>query len=130
MDKRYSIIPLFFLSVAYWLRDRFLYNRVPKRITDVTLTQWRTLILFTPVWVFLQWVLSEQILSGELAFAMVTVSGVTIVQHYYVLGVLNDSFYQTPQQVKALIFGIFIQFLWTVVRVIVYARDKEPGCQP
>lgn len=126
MDKRFSLIPLFLLSVAYWLRDRFLYNRVPTRLSDVSITQWRTLFLFTPFWVFLQWVLSEQILAGDLGFALITVGAVTCVQHYYVLGILNDSFYQTTQQKKGLVFSVFISFLWTVVRTMVY---KKQECQ-
>ena len=33
--------------------------------------------------------LSEQILAGDLGFALITVGAVTYVQHYYVLGILN-----------------------------------------
>lgn len=125
MDKRLSILPLFLLSLSYWLRDRFLYNRVPKQISDVSMTQWRTLLLFTPFFVFLQWVLSEQILRGELLLALMTTVGTTFINHFYLLGILNDAFEQTPQQMKGMVFNMFIQFLWTSLRTIVYAREDE-----
>jgi hypothetical protein len=125
MDKRLSILPLFLLSVSYWLRDRFLYNRVTTKISEVSMTQWRTLLLFTPFFVFLQWILSEQILKGELLLALMTTIGTTFVSHFYLLGILNDAFEQTPQQMKGLMFNVFIQFLWTTLRTIVYARGGE-----
>lgn len=125
MDKRLSILPLFLLSVSYWLRDRFLYNRVPTTISDVSMTQWRTLLLFTPFFVFLQWILSEQIVRGELLLAMLTTVGTTFISHFYLLGILNDAFEQTPQQMKGLIFNMFIQFLWTFLRTIVYSKSDE-----
>lgn len=123
-SKWLSLAPLSLLSVSYWLRDRFLYNRVPRSVSDVSATQWKTLVCLTPFWVFLQWSLSEQILHGQLPFALFTTTATTCVNHYYILGALNDTFDQTRQQMKGLVFSLVIQYLWTTTRVIVYAREE------
>tara|TARA_B100002051_G_scaffold128672_1_gene122332 strand:+ start:197 stop:580 length:384 start_codon:yes stop_codon:yes gene_type:complete len=121
MSIAWSILPLFLIASLHWVRDRYLYNRTPKRLQDTTSTQWYTLLAYTPVWVFLQLVESVQILRNEVVLAFATTVALRVVSHYFTLGIVNDTFLQSRQQLIGLLFSVLVGVLWTSVRLITFS---------
>lgn len=106
----WSLLPLLTLSVVYWLRDVFLYNRIAQWSVA---TQLWVILFFYPIWIFLGWLLGVQIRRGDVFSSVFTTLGQQVTGYYTVLGVLNDSFDMTGQQLASFFFGLLISSVWT-----------------
>ena len=106
----WSLLPLLTLSVVYWLRDVFLYNRIAQWSV---VTQLWVILFFYPIWIFLGWLLGVQIRRGDVFSSVFTTLGQQAAGYYTVLGVLNDSFDMTGQQLASFFFGLLISTVWT-----------------
>ena len=113
-----SVIPLGGLAIVYWLRDKYMYNRADRWYT-FTKTQFRVLWMIYPLWIFLGWTLGLQTNRGQAAAALFTTTGQHIVGHYTIIGILNDSFSMTHQQLVSFFLGMAISYIWTIFWLIV-----------
>lgn len=124
-----SLVPLASLAIVYWLRDRYVYNRAPVRWYTATRVQLQVLLLVWPLWVFLQWMQYLQIRRGT-TLVYFTAFGSHIVNHYTTVGVLNDSFRQTRQQLMGFAIGLIITYGWTITNVVSFGdASSEEGAQ-
>lgn len=114
-----SLVPLGGLAIVYWLRDKYMYNRAEHSWHSSTPVQLKVLLIGSPLWVFLGWTLGLQTNRVHIPAALLTTVGQHIVGHYSVIGILNDSFYMTYQQLVSLFLGIGISCIWTTFWLIV-----------
>ena len=120
-SKVWSLVPLGTLAVVYFVRDKYVYNRViDGKWYKLTRVQWTVVAVLYPTWVFLEWTSSLQISQRDIGFAMLTTLGRHLAGHYTTIGVLNDSFCMTPQQFTGLWVGLLISFAWTVFYFLAY----------
>ena len=59
-----GLVPMIGLSVVYWWRDRYFFNRGG----TVSRVQWQVLFVLYPIWSFLEWSGSLQISRGKWYF--------------------------------------------------------------
>ena len=116
------LIPLTFVAVIRWIRDRNLYNRTSG--WAATRVQLKALFLLYPVWVFLTWTTALQF-RRNVGFALISTTGSQLVEHITTISLLNDSFLQTKQQVISSIFGLIIAYLWTVYNFMAFSIEDE-----
>ena len=109
-----STIPLTILAATYWLRDKFLYNRVGESWYSMSIIQKKVLFFIYPTWIFMEWVTGLQSNRGEIGLALVSTTGKFIVGHYTIVGVLNDSFCMTRTQLYSMFLGLLLSYTWTV----------------
>jgi hypothetical protein len=117
-----GLAPLALLAGIYWMRDRYLYNRgagAPSR------TQLLVLALY-PVWILLEWATALQLARGDTAYVFVTTTGRTFVGYFTTIGVLNESFRVTAQQLRGLALGLLVSYVWALFSVLVFALDASP----
>ena len=122
-----SIIPLGGLAVVYWLRDKYMYNRANNTWYSSTSPQLKVLLIGSPLWIFLGWSLGLQTNRVQIPAAFLTTIGQHIVGHYSVIGILNDSFCMTRQQLVSLFLGLGISCIWTTFWLVVSSSDSD-GC--
>ena len=72
-----TMVVVFGLSVVYWWRDRYFFNR-GRKFSNV---QRQVLFLFYPIWSFLEWSSSLQISRGNWYFIGLGTIGRTLVGH-------------------------------------------------
>ena len=116
------LIPLVSLSVIYWIRDRYLYNRVPDQWWTGTRVQLQVLVFLYPCWVFLSWTTGLQARRKE-GTSLLTTTGTHLCGHLSTVAILNDSFYQTRQQIVAMFIGLLISYLWTVYNITAFSDE-------
>jgi len=116
-----ALAPLAAVSVIYWVRDRYRYNRA---LGGVTRTQWRVLLLANPPWLLMYWTLSLQINRGHVVPALLTTAGQYVAAYFSVVGMLNDSFHLSRQQLTAFGIGLVIQYIWTSFYLLTF-RSHE-----
>ena len=120
-----SLAPLASLSLVYWLRDKYMYNRAGGRWYTSTATQKKVLLFVWPVWLFLGWTLGLQTNRGHVAAALFTTAGQHVAGHYTVIGVLNDSFNMTRQQLISFFLGLVLALIWTAYWLVVTESGNE-----
>lgn len=120
-----SLVPLGGLAIAYWMRDKYLYNRNKGKWYSYSQTQLRVLWMVWPFWIFLGWTLGMQTSRGQVLSAFVTTTGQHVVGHYTVIGVLNDSFFMTHQQLVSFVIGLVIAYIWTTFWLIITFSDQS-----
>jgi hypothetical protein len=108
-----SLAPLGGLALVYWMRDKYIYNRAKGKWYSSTATQRQVLWFIWPVWIFLGWTLGLQTNRSQIGAAFLTTTGQHIAGHYTVIGILNDSFYMTKQQLVSFFLGLLISYIWT-----------------
>ena len=119
-----SLLPLTFLSVIYWIRDRYMYNRSPDKLCEATTVQKYTLFLLYPIWIFLYFMQGIQT-RENLIYALVTVTGAQTVGHLTSTGILNDTFLQTQQQIISSLYGLLISYVWCVYNYLVFSSNQQ-----
>ena len=119
-DELIPLVPLVLLSVIYWFRDRYLFNRTPDAWWSATRVQTQVLVLLYPIWIFLTWTTGLQYRTS-LTFALVSTTGSQMVSHLTSTGILNDSFLQTRQQVVSSVFGFIIAYTWTIYNHLTFS---------
>lgn len=124
LDKISSLAPLVLLSVIYWFRDRYLFNRSPGVWWNASRVQMQVLVFLYPVWIFLTWTTGLQY-AGNIWLALVSTTGSQLVAHFTRTGILNDSFLQTRQQVVSFVFGLIIAYSWTVYNHLTFSVGNE-----
>lgn len=117
-----SLVPLSALAAIYWLRDRYLFNRAP-RWHRSTIVQRQVLLLIYPAWVLFGWILGLQTGRQQVLPALLSSTAQHLSGHYTVVGILNDSFRMTRQQVIGFAFGLLISYVWTAFWLLV-SRDE------
>lgn len=120
----WTLLPLSLLSVVYWIRDRYMFNRSPERLWSATLVQRYTLSVLYPIWIFLAWVQGIQT-RQNLTYALITTTGCQTIRHLSSTSILNDSFLQTRQQIVSSMYGLFISYVWCVYNHIAYASNSQ-----
>ena len=115
--------PLLSLSLIYWVRDRYLFNRVPGKWYVATKVQLQVLLFVYPVWVFLQWTTGIQSRRGQ-AISLFTTTGSHLAGHLATVAILNDSFLQSKQQIISMMIGLSIAYLWTVFNMTAFYSDE------
>ena len=115
-----ALAPLALVSVIYWVRDRYRYNRARAGVTAV---QWRVLLLVNPPGVLRDGALSLQITRGHVAAALLTTAGQYTVAYFSVVGMLNDSFHLSYQQLWSFAIGIAIQYVWTGFYLLTFRSE-------
>jgi len=123
-----TLVPLIALSIVYWVRDKYRYNRAGEKWYNITRSQAYVLLLY-PLWIFFGWLLGLQTKRGHVAIAFVSTLGQNIVGYYTVIGVLNDSFRITQQQFVSFFLGLFIAFLSTSFWVILNIQNETVLCE-
>ena len=116
-----SVIPLSGLAVVYWVRDKYMYNRQDGRWYESSRHQLTVLAVFYPLWIFFGWVLGVQTNRGHVAAAFVSTTAQHVSGHYTVIGILNDSYRMTRQQLISLFIGLVLAYVWTTYWLIVNA---------
>lgn len=122
-----TLIPLTLIAVVYWVRDKYRYNRAGEKWYHITKPQTYVMFIY-PIWIFFGWLLGLQTKRGQIVFAFVSTLGQNIVGYYTVIGVLNDSFRITKQQLVSFFLGLFIAFLSTTFWVILNIQTARPTC--
>ena len=123
------LIPLTVLSVIKWFRDRYLYNRTQGEWWKASRVQVQVLFLLYPIWIFLAWSLGLQY-RNSMGFAIISTTGMQIVEHLTSTGLLNDSFLQTRQQVVSSVFGLMIAYTWTIYNYMaISVVDEEDNIE-
>lgn len=123
-DEFISLIPLVLLSIIYWFRDRYLFNRSPGVWWKATRVQTQVLVFLYPFWIFLTWTTGLQY-RNNLTYALVSTTGSQVVGHLTSTGILNDSFLQTRQQVVSSVFGLMIAYVWTVYNHLTFSVGSD-----
>ena len=118
------LIPLTLLSVIKWFRDRYLYNRSQDAWWKASRVQVQVLLFLYPVWIFLVWSLGIQY-QVNIGYALISTTGMQIVEHLTATGLLNDSFLQTRQQIVSSVFGLMIAYTWTVYNYMAISIGSE-----
>lgn len=120
-----SLIPLVSVSMIYWVRDRYIYNRVSEQARcKISKTQGLVALLY-PIWAFLTWMRGLQTNRGHVEAAFITTTGEYIVAYYTVVGILNDSFRLTRQQMFSFPMGLLIAYIWTVFSLVIFLPHEE-----
>ena len=122
-----TLVPLTAISIVYWVRDKYRYNRAGEKWYNVTQAQTYVLLIY-PLWIYFGWLLGLQTKRGHVVFAFVSTLGQNRVGYYTVIGVLNDSFRITKQQLVSFFLGLFIAFLSTSFWVILNIQDETVQC--
>jgi hypothetical protein len=120
-----SLGPLGGLALVYWIRDKYIYNRANGKWYSSTRTQRHVLWFIWPVWIFLGWTLGLQTNRAQVGAALLTTTGQHIAGHYTVIGILNDSFNMTKQQLVSFFLGLLISFIWTSFWLTVTSSSDE-----
>lgn len=118
-----SLIPLAVVSVIYWFRDLYRYDRMSRHCT-VTRTQ-STVAFLYPIWAFLTWTRGLQTNRGHVDAAFITTTGEYIVGYYTVVGILNDSFMLTRQQALSFPLGLLIAYIWTIFSLVIFLPQDQ-----
>lgn len=129
-DDYLSLAPIFGISLLYWLRDRYLYNRADGGWRQFSHTQLYVLAFAYPSWIFLTWTLGMQTSRSQVGAAFITTTGLNVVGHYTVIGILNDSFRMTRQQFVGLLLGLLIQYTWTGFYLIIVQTSQNNCVTP
>lgn len=119
-----TVLPLTFLSVIYWIRDRYMFNRSPDKLCKATKVQKYTLFILYPIWIFLNWIQGIQT-KDNLVYALVTVTGAQTVGHLTSTSILNDTFLQTQQQIISSLYGLLISYVWCVYNYLVFSTNQQ-----
>ena len=112
-----ALIPFVGLSLVYWWRDRYFFNRG----RSITRTQWLVLAFLYPLWSFLEWTNGLQITRRKWYFIAFGTIGRTLVAHYTEIAIFNDAFVQTRQQLLSFLVTLFISYMWSVLGVLMFA---------
>ena len=112
-----ALIPFVGLSLVYWWRDRYFFNRGQ----SITRTQWLVLAFLYPLWSFLEWTNGLQITRRKWYFISFGTIGRTLVAHYTEIAIFNDAFVQTRQQLLSFLVTLFISYMWSVLGVLMFA---------
>ena len=118
-----SLLPLATVSVIYWFRDKFRYNRASKGC-EVTRAQ-RTVAFIYPLWAFLTWMRGLQTNRGDAVASFITTTGEYLTGYYSVLGILNDSFRITKQQALSFPMGLTIAYIWTLFSLVIFSPSDQ-----
>ena len=119
-----SLVPLTTLTLIKWFRDRYLYNRSHGVWWKASRVQMQILVLLYPIWIFLTWTMNLQIRSS-LSLALVTTTGCQVLEHMTSTGLLNDTFFQTRQQIVSSVFGLMIAYTYTVYHYMAISKCDE-----
>lgn len=119
-----GLVPLSVLALVYWMRDKYVYNRVQAAWYRPTSTQLKTLVLVYPLWAFMEWTYGMQVARGDTLFVFATVAGRTVVGFYTTIGVLNDGFDITLHQLYGFFLALLISYVWAVFGVLVFSREE------
>tara|TARA_B110001452_G_scaffold258754_1_gene254325 strand:- start:650 stop:1084 length:435 start_codon:yes stop_codon:yes gene_type:complete len=119
-DDYILLIPLVCLSLVYWIRDRYMFNRTPVVWWRASTVQWKVLVFLYPTWVFLNWCESLQY-RHHIGIALISATGSHIANHISSIAMLNDSFLQTRQQFVSSAFGLLISYVWTTYNHVTFS---------
>ena len=122
-NEVYSVVPIAFLSIVYWVRDIYTFNRAHQPWYTFSRTQMRVLMLY-PAWVFLSWTSYIATARSNVPVLMLTTTARTFVSFFSTVGILNDSFRFTDQQCLGFFIQLFINYVWNVTSLLVYGGDE------
>lgn len=122
----FALLPLTAIAFAYWIRDRYAFNRVGDTFWSATAVQRQVLVFVYPMFVFLYWLARLQVKRGHSGIAIVSTFGTQILLHYGNIAILNDSFRQTRQQLVGFVITLLFGFGWTLFDMTMYGSD---GCR-
>ena len=115
-----ALLPLTLISLTYWMRDRYVFNRVPSQGCTTTTVQKQVLFVVYPLFVFFYWSSRVQLRRGRQSAVVSTITA-GMIQHYASTAILNDSFRQTRQQVVGYVITVFFAFLWMWFEMTMYS---------
>tara|TARA_B110001450_G_scaffold185157_2_gene173207 strand:+ start:7851 stop:8294 length:444 start_codon:yes stop_codon:yes gene_type:complete len=119
-----SLIPYTALSIVYWVRDRYTFNR-GGGWESVTLTQWQVLFFWYPLWGFTEWVHGMQISRNSWWYIGFGTVGRTWIGHVTTVAILNDGYAQSRQQVQGYFVTLILAYIWALVGTLLYSQDEE-----
>lgn len=120
-SEAYGLVPFAALSIVYWWRDRYFFNRA----RGISPVQWQVLVFFYPLWSYMEWTSSLQISRGNWHYIAVSTIGRTFLGHYTTVAIFNDAFVQTRQQALSFFVSLFINYMWTVVNVLMFSNNSN-----
>jgi type III secretory pathway component EscS len=119
-----AAVPLAALAVAYWVRDRYRYDRARDGVTRV---QWAVLLGITPLWVVASHARGEQSARRDPAVVLTTAAAYAL-GNTAAVAIINDSALRTRQQALGLGVGAIESFGWTAYDVLAYGGCRAgPG---
>ncbi len=110
-NEIYSLIAISSLSVVYFIRDIYIFNRAPSRNRFLTKVQCKVILLY-PLWTFLEWTGSIQTARREITGLFFTTLAKHSVGFFTTVCILNDSFRITMQQFGGYFISLLITFIW------------------
>lgn len=112
-NEVYSLLALTSLSIIYFVRDIYVFNRAPDKLCKFTRTQLQVLLLY-PLWTFLEWVGGIQTNRRDIVPLLFTTVAKHGVGFYTTVGILNDSFKITQQQFGGFFISLLITYIWGI----------------
>ena len=88
-----------------------------------TPTQWKALLLLYPFWVYLEWSTAWHIRHNS-GLAFFSTTGSYVAAHLATIAILNDSFYQSRQQLLSMLFGLGVQHMWTLHQYLAFSCSE------
>lgn len=113
MNSIYSLLALSSLSIIYFIRDIYVFNRAPNKFCRFTSVQWKVIILY-PFWTFLEWVGGIQTKNKDILPLMFTTFAKHGVGFYTTVSILNDNFKITKQQFGGYFISLLIAYMWSI----------------
>ena len=112
-NEVYSLLALTSLSIIYYIRDIYVFNRAPERICRFSRVQIQVIFLY-PLWTFLEWVGGIQTNRRDLVPLMFTTFAKHGVGFFTTVSILNDNFKITKQQFGGYFISLLITYIWAV----------------
>ena len=123
-SEYWSLLPLIGLSGLYFLKDKYMFNRRGEHWWSLTNTQVSVLFMY-PLWIFLAWVRGLQINRVHILPALFTTTSRSIVSNLCTVGMLNDTFRLTEQQLTAFSVGLMIDYLGTTYYLLLANSGEQ-----
>jgi hypothetical protein len=108
-----SLSAIFTLATVYFVRDMYIFNKAPTSIRKLSKTQIQVIFLY-PFWIFLEWISAIQTRKQDLHFLIISTLGKHCIGFFVTVGILNDSFVITKQQLGAFFISMIITYIWAI----------------
>ena len=110
-NEIYSLLALISLSIIYYIRDIYVFNRAPQQFCRFSRVQIQVIFLY-PLWTFLEWVGGIQTNRRDIVPLVFTTFAKHGVGFFTTVSILNDNFKITKQQFGGYFISLIITYIW------------------